>query len=82
MLNDTRTMVNPFGPAANTSYPRLKGVNTNRQARFEARAARRWGDWDDYLIFPTPLLWLETVPALCFDDECVFVPPAIVELWP
>ena len=81
MLNETRINVNPFGAAVNTSNP-LTGVNTDRQTRFEARAARRWGDWDGYLIFPAPLLWLETEPALCFDDECVFAPPAIVELWP
>ena len=81
MSNDTRINTNLFG-AGYVSNPRLNAVNTDRQTRFEARAARRWGYWDDFLIFPTPFLWVETVQTLCFGDECVFAPAEVIELWP
>ena len=82
MVNDARIKPNFFGAIANTSSPRLGGVNADRQTRFDARAARRWGDWDGYLALATPLLWLETEAALCFDNECGLAPPAVIELWP
>lgn len=60
------------------------GANTDRQRRFEARSARRWGDWF-ILNVPTPLLWLDDG-----DDEYLLAapsryevwPPAVIELWP
>jgi hypothetical protein len=81
MANDTRIDINLFGPAGSANA-RLNGVNNDRQTRFAARAARRWGDWDEFLVFPAPLLWLESEPVFCFGDECAFTPPEVIELWP
>ena len=75
----------PFDTArdiANASARSYMLSNVDRRRRFEARAARRWGDWDDFLVFPAPLLWLEAEPALCVNDEFAFVEPVVIELWP
>jgi len=80
-----RTQVGLFGsaPKAAAAPARsLRRVNTNRQTRFDARAARRWGDWTPFLEFPTPLLWLDDDFGLCLYDECEFVWPEVIELWP
>jgi hypothetical protein len=61
---------------------RFNLANINRQSRFDARAERRWGYWDNFLVFPTALLWLETEPVVCLGDECLLEEPAIIELWP
>jgi hypothetical protein len=81
MLNNNRMNTNLFSAAGPVPQARFNLVNTDRQSRFEARAGRRWGNWDSFLEFPTSLLWLETEPALCFGDECVFEAPVIIELW-
>jgi hypothetical protein len=82
MLNNNRINTNLFSAAGAVPQTRFNLVNTNRQSWFEARAERRWGNWDGFLEFPAPLLWLETELALCFGDEYVFEAPAIIELWP
>lgn len=80
MVNDSRLFATAKNAGPPTAYA-YAGVNTDRQSRFEARSARRWGDWG-ILEFPAPLLWLETEPGLCWDDECIVTPPLVVELWP
>lgn len=82
MLNKNLMNTNFFSSAGATRQPRLNLVNLNRQSRFDARAERRWGNWGGFLEFPTPLLWLETEPVLCFGNECLLEEPAIIELWP
>ena len=84
MANVKPTQVGLFGSATktNAASASLKGVNTDRQSRFDARAARRWGDWSPFLEFPTPLLWVDNDFGLCLEDECEFVWPEVIELWP
>lgn len=68
MANIDRTQVSLFASAQKapaTSARSYIGVNNDRQSRFEARSARRWGDWS-ILEFPTHLLWLdETLAYAC-----------------
>ena len=72
-----------FSRSASGSSSRLIQSHIGRQALNEAKAERRrQGNWDDYLLMPTALLWLESAPEVCVGDECVFTPPPIVELWP
>jgi len=75
----SQNFLNPAPPPAGSH---LGGSSTNRKTRHDARAERRWGDWDDYLLLPTPFLWLESPPVMCFGDECVLTPEPIIELWP
>lgn len=82
MLNNNRINTSLFSVAGPVRQTRFNLVNTDRQSRFDARAERRWGNWGGFLEFPTPLLWLETEPAVCLSDECVFGAPVIIELWP
>jgi hypothetical protein len=84
MLNINPIWTTPFGAyrGASASSGQLKQVNIMRHTRQEARAVRRQGNWDDYLLMPTALLWLESPPEVCVGDECVFTPTPIVELWP
>jgi len=84
MRNDDRRAVSPFASTPNLSSSRAGsyvGAHTDRQRRFEARSARRWGDWS-ILEFPIPLLWLYTEPWLSVDEEYEFEPTVAVELWP
>lgn len=84
MANIDRTQVSLFASAQKapaTSARSYIGVNNDRQSRFEARSARRWGDWS-ILEFPTHLLWLDDDFGLCLYDECEFAWPEVVELWP
>ncbi len=60
----------------------FKPVNVTRLARHEARVGRRQGNWDNYLLMPTALLWLESAPEMCLGDECEFEAPAVIDLWP
>lgn len=83
MRSDNRTTTSPFASAQNVSTASggsYAGAYTDRQSRFEARSARRWGDWS-ILEFPIPLLWLYDEPWLCVDDECEFEPPVVIDLW-
>ena len=80
MLNN-RINTNLFSVAGPVPQTRFNLVYTGRQSKFDARAERRWGNWGGFLAFPTPLLWLEAEPVLCFGDECL-LEPAIIELWP
>ena len=59
-------------------------VNTNRQTRHEARGRRRWGDWDDFLAIPLPLLWLDEAyaEAALFEAEEAIEAAPIIGLWP
>ena len=82
MLNNNRINTNLFNVTGDAQQTRFNLVNTDRQSRFDARAERRWGYWDDFLEFPRSLLWLEVEPALCLSDECLLEEPAIIELWP
>ena len=75
-------ITNLFSSPGATRQTRLNLVNVDRQSRFNARAERRWGNWGGFLEFPTPLLWLETEPVVCFGDECLLEEPANIELWP
>lgn len=83
MLNNNPTLSSPFGSyrSARSSSTQLKQANITRNTRQRARADRRWGNWDDYLLIPAALLWLESAPAMCFGDECVAAPPAVIDLW-
>jgi hypothetical protein len=85
MANFDRTQVNPFpsaGKAPTRGTNSLARSNVNRQRRFDARADRRWGEWLPYLELPTPLLWLDDDIGLCLYDQCEFVWPVVVALWP
>lgn len=82
MLNNNRINTNLFSVAGPVQQTRFNLVNTDRQSRFDARAERRWGNWDGFLAFPTPLLWLEAEPVVCFGNGCLLEEPAIIELWP
>jgi len=81
MRNDDRQTVSPFGATRNDpgTGPYM-GVYSDRLRRFEARSARRWGDWS-ILEFPRPLLWLYNEPWLLIDDEYEFEPSVVMELW-
>ena len=81
MFNNNRINTNLFSVAGPARQTRFNLVYTGRQSKFDARAERRWGNWGGFLEFPTPLLWLETEPVVCFGDECL-LEPAIIELWP
>ncbi|HKF47383.1 MAG TPA: hypothetical protein VKB38_08490 [Terracidiphilus sp.] len=60
----------------------LKGINLNKQTRFDARSKRRRGDWG-ILGVPTPLLWLEDDVLLAAEEEDLLSgPPPITDLWP
>jgi hypothetical protein len=82
MRNDDRQTVSPFGATQNDpgagSYV---GAHSDRLRRFEARSARRSGDWS-ILEFPRSLLWLYSEPWLFVDDEYEFAPSVVIELWP
>jgi hypothetical protein len=70
-----------FNSARVASYA---GVNTDRQSRFDARAARRFGDWG-ILAVPTPFLWLEDIyaPVVPFAFGVDAWPvEEVIELWP
>ncbi len=82
MLNNNRINTTVFSSARAVPQPRLNLANIDRQSRFDARAERRWGNWDGFLAFPTPLLWLEAEPVVCVGNECLLEEPAIIELWP
>jgi hypothetical protein len=82
MPSKNPAITNLFGSAGATRQTRLNLVNVDRQSRFDARAERRWGNWGGFLAFPTPLLWLEAEPVVCFGDEGLLEEPAIIELWP
>jgi hypothetical protein len=82
MLNNNRINTNLFNSAGTVQRTELSLSSLNRQSRFDARAERRWGNWDGFLAFPTPLLWLEAEPVVCFGEECLLEEPAIIELWP
>jgi hypothetical protein len=85
MPNGVRTSMSPFASAQTVSNARTGsyvGVNTDRQRRFESRAARRYGDWS-ILEFPTPVLWLDYGwEPILLDEPGEFVVPVLVELWP
>ena len=77
-----RTILSPF----NTTRSRSPAgsyllSNTDRRRRFDARADRRFGNWS-ILEISAPLLWLESEPGWCLEDEFVFAPPVIIDLWP
>ena len=56
------------------------GAHIDRQRRFEARSARRWGDWF-ILDVPTPVLWITNGYATpC--EEIDFVSPFGTDIWP
>src|SRR5579863_10184224 len=73
-------------PAASRNQGQFKsyaGAHANRQSRFEARSARRWGDWG-VLGIPTPVLWFDALyeaAAIEEEDESM-MPPPIPGLWP
>jgi hypothetical protein len=84
MRNDDPRAVSPFASNPNVSSSAAGsyvGAHTDRQRRFEARSARRWGNWS-ILEFPWPLLWLYTEPWQSVDDDDEFEPPVVVDLWP
>jgi hypothetical protein len=80
MANIDRTKISPFF-SAQPAPAAYQGINQSRQSRFEARSARRWGDWS-ILEFPAPVLWLDNGLGLCLYDECEFAQPEVIELWP
>jgi hypothetical protein len=57
------------------------GVNADRRSRFDARSARRYGDWG-ILAIPTATLWFdELAVAAAADDELDVLAPAIIDIW-
>jgi hypothetical protein len=57
------------------------GANTDRQRRFEARSARRWGDWG-VLAVPPAVLWFDEIYAAAVIEEELGSPiPPIIDLW-
>ena len=68
------------GNVAGRSARSYVGAHNDRQSRFEARTARRYGDWG-ILAIPTSILWFDEVCAEMFDDNGCFV-PVIIDLWP
>ena len=84
MLNGNSPRESLWNSPRNSSVGRFNafaGVNTDRRSRFEARSARRWGDWG-ILAFPLPLLWLDDGWEFSPFDEVEFVWPELVDLWP
>ena len=67
-------------PGFSPSSSGLKAVNTTRQGRFEARSARRWGDWG-ILAIPTAMLWFDETLAV-LDDDNGFLGPPMIDIWP
>lgn len=57
----------------------LAGANKTRQGKYDARAARRWGDWG-ILELPAALLWFDEACAL-LDDDGTCLPQAINDIW-
>lgn len=58
------------------------GVNRDRQSYFEARSARRWGDWG-ILEVPAPVLWLDDIFAEAVLEDALIAPLTLaVDLWP
>lgn len=69
------------GNTSGSRFVAYAGTYTDRQSRFEARSARRWGDWG-ILEFSPALLWLDNAYAVSPYGEFEFVEPALVEeLW-
>jgi hypothetical protein len=82
--NQARTQMSPLVRNPNLSSARVNsyvGAHTDRQRRFEARSARRDGDWF-ILDIPTPLLWLEEECLLSPYGDCDFIWPEPIGLWP
>ncbi len=59
-------------------------AHTDRRTRFDARASRRYGDWDAFLAFPTALLWLDEIACLetGLDDGNGCLEAPLADLWP
>jgi hypothetical protein len=85
MLNDSlQRGSGAWGSPRNISggqFNSYAGVNVDRSSRFEARSARRWGDWG-ILEIPASFLWLDEACELSPYEECEFAWPVLVELWP
>lgn len=58
-----------------------RGINLDRQSRFDSRAARRDGDWG-ILGVSTAFLWLEEESLLACPDPQLCDAAPIVDLWP
>jgi len=60
----------PFSNLSSAAVRPFVGSHIDRQSRFAARSARRWGDWGVVEV-PTAVLWFDDVyPSLVLDDEC------------
>jgi len=70
----------PFRGSISAGPARLAGANLTRQGKYDARAARRWGDWG-ILEVPTALLWFDEACAL-LDDQGACMEQAMMDLWP
>lgn len=69
------------GNAASLPARSYAGVNADRQSRFGARTARRYGDWG-ILAIPTAALWFDELAlAAVVDDELDVLAPAIIDIW-
>jgi hypothetical protein len=73
-------MPSPARNIASGPFRDYTGANTNRRSRFEARTARRYGDWG-ILEIPTALLWFDEIYAE-LDDDNGFLGPPIIDIWP
>ena len=75
----------PFDSAthtiSNNRTSSFTGVNLDRQSRFQARSARRWGDWS-VLEIATPVLWLDDGCGISPYGDYALDAPALIELWP
>lgn len=65
---------------ASGTFRNYAGANTDRQSRFEARTARRYGDWG-ILEIPAALLWFDEALAV-LDDDNGFLGPPMIDIWP
>ena len=69
-----------FSPVSQNRVNQYRGVHADRRTRFDARSARRWGDWS-LLEFPTAMLWLDSeLLAAEVADESLQEPWD--DLWP
>ena len=69
-----------FSPVSQGRVNQYRGVLANRQTRFDARSARRQGDWS-FLGLPTAMLWLDS-ELLAEEAADETVPQPWDDLWP
>lgn len=74
-----RGPVLPRGGISGLPARSMVGAHKTRQSKYDARAARRGGDWR-ILEFPAALLWFDEACAM-LDDEGACLPQPINDIW-